>query len=333
MRPARRGGAASLAAFALAAFALAACPLGAAADETSPFRTRNLSPLVSVFGIPAWSMRGPGTRAGVQVELANHYRFSRRGSETLILDGETSRRALWLEHGFDNGWSVSLELPYYRQSGGVLDDLIDAWHSAFGMPDGGRNRRPEGEIAYLLENESGAFLSITESGGAFGDALIGVARRVGRDGAARIEATVKLPTGDDEWLAGSGAADFALTYLASRTTAVWQRSAGYYWGAGAMLLGTPDTIEYDARRAGLLGVVGGSIRVWPRTGFKAQMELHSPLYASRLKEIGDPGVQVTVGGWRDIGERGVVEFAVNEDLAVSTSPDVVMHLSFYWSFR
>ena len=53
-------------------------------------------------------------------------------------------------HGFASGWSLGVEVPYYRVGGGVLDDLIDGWHSAFNLPDGARNYRPEGEFLYRV---------------------------------------------------------------------------------------------------------------------------------------------------------------------------------------
>lgn len=326
----RRGAAAP------AVAALAVLAASASADEGEPFRTRNLSPLVSVFGIPAWS-NAPvdGTRVAFTAELANHYRFSQRGDEMLILDGETSRTALILEHGFGDNWFASLEVPYYRQSGGVLDDLIDAWHSAFGLPDGGRNRRAEDQIAYVLDAGAGPFYALGRRGGALGDVILSAGRTFGADASGRsrqIRASLKLSTGDELWLAGSGAEDFALTWLTSRRGAAWGRPGAYYWGVGALLLGTPEIVRYDARRAGLLGLLGGGIRPWPRWGVKAQLELHSALYESRLREIGDPGVQITIGGWRDLRERGVVELAINEDLAVSTSPDLVVHLNLRWDF-
>ncbi len=318
----------------LSAAALAAG--GASAAEAEPFLTRNLSPLVSIFGIPAWSVApDEGTTLDFSVELANHYRFSRRGTETLILDGETWRAALHVQHAFTDKWSASLELPYYRQSGGILDDLIDLWHSAFNLPDGGRNRMPESQLAYVLARGASPFYALGHSGGALGDALISVARSfpdADRGRRNQLRTTLKVPTGDEAWLAGSGSTDLAVTWLSSRRGDVWRRPAAYYWGIGGLWLGEPEVIEFDARRGALIGLVGGGVRLWPRWGVKAQLEVHSALYASRLKEIGKPGVQITVGGWRDVGERGVLEFAVNEDLAVSTSPDVVLHMNMSWNF-
>lgn len=312
--------------------ACSAWAVSAAAEETAPFRTRNLSPLVSIFGVPAWeeAPRGERLRAGITTELANHYRLSRRGDEVLVLDGETWRTSLWLQRPVGERWTVGLELPHVRQSGGLLDDVIDAWHSAFGLPDGGRNRRPEGQLVYVLSEGSGPFYSLQRSSGGLGDVLVSVGRALGPNGGTHLRATMKLPTGDEAILAGSGSADLAVTLLRSVDVSVGGRPAGYFWGVGGLWLGDPERIRYDARRATALGMAGGSLRVWPRTGLKAQIELHGALYDSRLQELGDPGVQLTIGGWRELGARAVIELAVNEDLAVSTSPDVVLHVNLIW---
>jgi hypothetical protein len=41
----------------------------------------------------------------------------------------------------------------------------------------------------------------------------------------------------------------------------------------------------------------------------------------------------TIGCWLDIGDRTLFEFAVSEDLHVSTTPDVVLVLSLNWQQR
>lgn len=301
------------------------------AEERRPFRTRNLSPVISIFGVPVWEPSADEPlRVGITSELANHYRFSSRGSETLILDGETWRTGFWLRYRFAERWSLGVEVPYYRQSGGVLDDVIDAWHSAFNLPDGGRNRRPEGQLEFAMADRRGVFYALDESTGGAGDILVGIGRAFGAD--THLQATVKLPTGDKGILAGSGSVDLAVTMLRARSVTAWNRPAGFFWGVGGVWLGGPEQVRFDARRGGLLGVLGGSLKPWPRMGFKAQVEMHSALYDSRLKELGDPGAQVTLGGWRQLGTRGVIELGVNEDLAVSTSPDVVLHLNLSWTF-
>ncbi|MBN1239180.1 MAG: DUF3187 family protein [Gammaproteobacteria bacterium] len=303
----------------------------AAAQLDAPFRTRNLSPMISVYGLPAWERAERGTEVGVTSELANHYRLSSRGSETLVLDGETWRSSLFVRHAFDGPWSVGLEVPYYQQSGGVLDDLIDGWHSAFGLPDGGRNRRAEDQLLFLAENGPGTYMMLDHRVRGLGDVQLSVGRELGGDGGLLLKASVKLPTGDEDMLAGSGAADLAVTLTRAKAVSLGGMPAAFFWGVGAIALGEPERIGFDAGDGTALGLLGGSLRPWPKLGFKAQLDVHGPLYDSRLEELDDPGVQATIGGWWRISKRGVLEAAVNEDLSVSTSPDVVIHMALRWS--
>lgn len=307
-----------------------------AAQLETPFRTRNLSPPISIYGLPVWERPPAGTEIGVTSELANHYRLSLRGSEMLVLDGETWRSALHLRHAFDGPWSVGIEIPYYQQSGGVLDDLIDGWHSAFGMPDGGRNARAEDALLFVLDNGPGTYAMLDRRARGLGDVQLSAGRKLGRDGGFLLKATLKLPTGDENIFAGSGSTDFALTLTRARSAALGSMPAAYFWGVGAIVIGEAERVGFDANDGTVLGLLGGSLRPWParlpNVGLKAQLDVHGPLYESRLEELDDPGVQATVGGWWQISERGVLEAAVNEDLSVSTSPDVVLHLAMRWRF-
>ena len=80
---------------AVAALVLVLAPV-CGAQQAEPFRIRNLNPLVSIFGLPAWDLVTPGNRFDATVEVANHYRLSARGNETLALDGETVS-VFWLK--------------------------------------------------------------------------------------------------------------------------------------------------------------------------------------------------------------------------------------------
>lgn len=260
---------------ALAACAALGVSLPGWAQTAEPFHIRNLNPLVAIFGLPAWDTVVPGTRFGVTAELANHYRFSSRGGDRLILDGETLRSTFALTHGFKGHWAFGVEVPYVRQSGGRLDDLIDGWHSAFDLPDGARNLRPENALEMRMATAGQEFFALHDSAGGFGDVQLKLATYLGSRRRYVVQGLLKLPTGDEGLLAGSGAADFALTLLRAQRTALGSRPAGYFWGVGALYLGEPDRIEFESRSFGYTGLVGGSLKIWPRTGFKAQIDFHS----------------------------------------------------------
>ena len=303
---------------------------GADAQESLPFRTRNLSPLVAMFGLPAWHVPSSSFELDFTSELANHYRLSRRGPDLLILDGETWRNSLFFSKTIGAGWSISLEMPHYRIAGGVLDDVVDGWHSLFGLPDGGRNNRPEGDVLFQMAKNDDVFYELGSGASGVGDAQIGLAYALGRDDGLHVRVTVELPTGDEDLLAGSGSTDWAVTLLRSRQVTFRNRAAGFFWGLGIVRLGQADRIFFDQETDGVLGVVGGGMRLTQNIGLKLQLDTHSALFNSQLEEIGERAFQATIGGSWAFSPRGVLEFGVNEDLEVSTSPDVVMHLNVRW---
>lgn len=303
---------------------------GAGAQETEPFRTRNLTPFIAVFGLPAWQLATVGHRFGLTSELANDYRLSSVGGDSLILDGETWRTSLQFSGRVNERWSYAVEVPYYEHSGGFLDNAIDAWHSTFHLPDGGRNARPNDVLLFRLADAGGVFYNLDERRQGLGDIQLSAARRVGNEGRYVLRATWKLPTGEIDELSGSGSSDVALTLLRPQRALFRARPAGYFWGVGGLGVGGAHRIRYPQRDLVLLGVLGGSFKPWPRTGLKVQLDVHTAFYDTPLPELGSTSTQIAFGGWRELGRRGVLEFAVDEDIAVSTAPDVAFHMGVHW---
>lgn len=313
----------------LAAAGIAAShPVGA--QELNPFRAPNLSPPVAIIGLPTWGNVPESTSFGFTTEVANHYRLSQRVGDLLILDGETVRVRGFVEQPFGDRWSVGVDVPYYRQSGGVLDGLVDGWHSALGLPDGGRDLRPEGILEFDLANRDGRFFSLDDSGSGLGDIQLSAARRIGSGSGWILRGTVKLPTGSERLLAGSGAADFTLSALRILDGEVRGRAAGYYFGAAVIEFGRPENVLYATEDRAMAAVLGGGLALGQRFGIKGQVDANSAFYDSQLEEIGQTAVQATLGGWLAFGDTGVFEFAVSEDLHVSTTPDVVFFFNLSW---
>jgi hypothetical protein len=295
-----------------------------------PFRTRNLSPPVAIFALPSWQSVPDEMVIGASFELANHYRLSRQGTTVLVLDGETMRTNLHLEHPIGDRWSFGAELALIRQSGGILDDTVDAWHSIFRLPDGGRNARPEDVIEYRVGDLQQSSFVLNRSGSGSGDSVLSVARRVGTDRGLTVRASMKIATGDEAILAGSGATDLMVTLLRTRPVQLRRRAAGYYWGAGVVALNHPKLIPIKNEDFAVVAVAGGGLSIRPRIGLKAQLELHTPFYDSPFEELGQTSVQISMGGWWALREGARLDVAVSEDLHVSTAPDIVLHADFTW---
>jgi hypothetical protein len=270
------------------------------------------------------------TIVGVTMELANHYRFSESGGDSLRLDGETLRVRGYMERPFGAHWSVGLDVPYIRQSGGVLDDLVDAWHSALHLPDGARNYRPEGVLEFELADANGTFYALEHSGSGLGDIRVSIAKRLGAADGWVVRGTLKLPTGREDLLAGSGATDVTLSALRFQGGDLGGRAGGYYYGAALADVAQAENVRFRVAHRTLAVVLGGGLAISRRVGVKGQLDVNSAPYHSGLEEIGQVAVQATLGGWLAFGESANFEFAVGEDLNVSTSPDVVLFFKLSW---
>ena len=310
------------------------CAAGsAAAQQAVPLEIRNLNPLVAIFGLPPWDVPPEGRRLEASFDIANHYRLSLRNGQLLVLDGETTRTAVSFAQSLGDRWSIGAEVPIFHVSGGVLDDAIDGWHSAFGLPDGGRNNRPEGNLLFLMGDEAGPFFELHEPQTGLGDVQLTVARGFGSSEGLVLQAAVKLATGDEEMLAGSGSTDWSLTLLRSRPLPMRQRPAGYFWGFGVVNAGEPTRIDFDSEEWVYTAILGGTWQPWSRFGLKAQLDYHSPFYDSPLEEIGEAAIQASLGAWMSRNDRSWLEFGIVEDLEVSTAPDVVLKIAAHWSWQ
>ena len=309
-----------------------AWPQFALGQAAQPFHTRNLSPPLAIFGLPTWEAVTDTSVFTMQTAVANHYRFSQSNGDTLILDGETLRIGMFYSQPLGERWSISAAVPLVQQSGGFLDDAVDAWHSAFNMPDGGRNGRPEDELRFQMATGAAPFFMLDDDERGIGDLQIGFARRFGADEKYVARTEIKIPTGDEDMLAGSGAVDWSVTILRNRDATVRGRAAGYYWGAGLLMLGEPEVVPFATNDYSVTGVLGGGIKIFPRIGIKAQLDFLTATYDTQLEELGQAAVQATIGGWWEMSPRGRLEFGVDEDLHVSTAPDVVLHATLRWSW-
>ncbi len=116
-------------------------------------------------------------------------------------DAETWRLGLEYGRGLRDGNEWWVELPVMSRSGGVLDPVIDWWHSyVLGDPNPVRDATAQGR-SHIEFPGSSAFGSAV----GVGDLTVGVARQIDRRLVGRVG--VKLPTGNPSMLTGSGGID------------------------------------------------------------------------------------------------------------------------------
>ena len=78
-----------------------------------------------------------------QIDLTNEFVLAQNGSESLVLDAETASLRLAETVQINADWFAGAELQLLRTGGGFMDSLIEDWHEFFGLPNAGRERRPQ----------------------------------------------------------------------------------------------------------------------------------------------------------------------------------------------
>jgi hypothetical protein len=295
-----------------------------------PFATANRSPFLQATGLP--DARGAVLLAPAASEWAARFEVANssiddagpRGSRVFI-DGETRRFTVSWRRGFGGGWEAGLELPFLRHSGGFLDAPIERWHDLFGMPNGNRDRRPRDALLFSYGGAGGRFL-LNEAAGGPGDLRLTVGRALGEGSSAR--ATLSLPTGDADNLTGSGTAELA-TSLHFRGTGPGQRF--YHQASAGVLLAGDGEVLPQAREAVIgFGSVTLGWRATDRLHLKLQADAHTAAYDVPGEVLGEPSLQLVIGGSLRLADSFVVDLAVSEDIVVTRSPDVVLQLGLRW---
>jgi hypothetical protein len=310
--------------------------------EIVPFATRNQSPLLSIFGLPAANdpeVIAPGTKQlSLSADLASNYVSDAAASEQILLDGESLRINLRGRLGLASGLEIGLEIPFIVLGGGFLDDFIIGYHNTFGFPQGGRDTAPRNRLLYLYSKNNVEKLRLENSSSGIGDISLQGGWQLYKGqgdypGALSLRAQLKLPTGDSDRLQGSGSTDLALWLDAGKGFPLPVGHFVVYGGAGLLAMTNGKVLPDQQRNFAGFGNAGIGWDPFSFLVLKIQADAHTPFYQnSQLKEVDSYSVQLTIGGTIALGKKTSIDIGVTEDLIVNTAPDVVFHLALRRTF-
>ncbi len=318
----------------LAVLAVLAAPSAAHAVEIHPFYARHFSPMVQAFGIPP-AEDGEITPQGallarLVVDAANSYHSGLAPRETATLDGETWRTTVALRYGFSPRFEAGVDVPVVHHSGGFLDGFIEDFHRWIGKPKNDGIGNPRNQLYYVYQRDGTTAFHIQHDTTALGDVLLSAAWRLSSLEAAgrsvALRATLKLPTGRESALAGSGGTDGSLRLAArdARTLARWDVTL--FGAAGGLYIGN-DTFLGDLRHP-VVGfcTVGAGWTPLSWMAVKVQTDAHTPL--SRETEFKPLSWTIHVmGGFTFALPAGIaMDLGIAENILNETAPDVGFQL-------
>jgi hypothetical protein len=240
----------------------------------------------------------------------------------MTLDGETIDLRVSVDRAIAPRWAWHAEVGWRDLSGGSLDSTVDNWHEWLGLGGGARNRLPQDQLLIEYVENGVTRLRIDEAGSGIADLPVSVGYQLTASENSAVAAwlTVKLPTGDSDHLAGSGAVDVAMTVSARRDIAddwlVFGQASLAWLGEGDVL---PD-LQQDFAGSMLAGVTWHATDAFDLTG---QIEANSAVFDTGTNLDGD-AIVLTLGGAFRTASGWRFDLGLSEDVQVDASPDFVL---------
>ncbi len=307
------------------------------AVEITPFYTQNQSPVIQIFGLPSigepYLVPSRKTDLRLIMDLANNFVEDENQQERITLDGQSTRFSLDARYGVAKNFEIGMVIPYIILGGGFTDGFIDWFHNTFGFPAGDRDYAPKNRLLYQYQKDQQVLLTVDKSSHGIGDIqLMGgfqiYQSPVKPSRAISLRTSLKLPTGDNQQLHGSGSTDLSLWITAGEDFRPRIGHMSLFAAGGVMGMTDGDVLKDQQRNwvgFGLLGL-GWSPGRW--IAFKIQANGHTSFYKnSKLNELDGSSVQLTFGGTLAFSKTINLDLGVTEDLLIRTSPDVVFHLA------
>jgi Protein of unknown function (DUF3187) len=295
---------------------------GASAGEF--FAVRDENPLLRglYLPLPADGRGSDTSTLAATVSLSNTLNVENRGSESLLVDGESTTLRVAYEGALTSAWHVRFTLPLIHDSGGSFDTLIDDYHRAFGFNRGYRPDYPKGEIAYRYQGLS--HLQVDRSGTSIGD-VAGELGWYALDDAARtlsLWGGLEAPSGSTTRLTSDGAWDGALLVHYAQRLSRWQIGAE----SGISEPFGDELFEGHAHRLSAFGRFALGRLLGSAWTVRAQLDAQTRRVSDSELRLTGPSLQVSLGAARRLARHWQLEFGFTEDAAVNTAPDITFFL-------
>lgn len=307
-----------------------------AEDDAQWFSLQNKNPFLQIYGLPPFqdgTLSADGEfEYSVSLDIVNHADARQLEAESITLDGESYFLALSARYGATRWLELGIDLPLVAHADGFLDNAIEGWHDLWGLSNS-RRGGPSNQLRFFYDGPMVSSYELTSQSFGIGDVQLTAAVPLKRSddpgaGALALRSSIKLPTGDDEMLRGSGAFDFSVGIYASKTAVLAKRDLDFSGFAGVLLPGEGEIFPTIQRSAVAFGGGGATLRITDRFSIGSQIYAQDAYHDSDLREIGGSSVQLALGGtYRFPRQRVSFVFSLVEDVISNGTPDFALHFS------
>jgi hypothetical protein len=312
---------------------LVSCSVYGAHQE--PIYVADQNPFTQIYGLPKPEAGFITPKRKLDVGFLYHVSNGSISSESssgeaIVWDQETALYNLRFRYGLLERLELGIDIPFVQHSGGYLDSTVRHFHDLFSFPNDRQVEFEKNEIQSKVTENGVSVYEMDEDTSGIGDVRVSAAvplagMRTDSKRFLALRSLVKLPTGDADYLLGSGGTDVAvgLSFSDMRTLQALRMGLTLY--GGAMYLGESDVLSN--RQEHFAGYGGGSLgwRVFSWLDLKVQLDLHSALYDSDLDQLGS-SMQLVGGGTILFPYNIVVDLGMTQNTFTDATPDVGFYL-------
>ncbi len=305
------------------------------AEQGIPIYVGNQNPFVQIFGLPkaesgAITPKGK-LNAGFLYFVSNHaISTDASNGESIVWDGVTSQYNFIFRYGASDKLELGIDIPFIMHSGGYLDGLIRRTHDLFGMPNDLQEQFDKDQIHYLIQQNGNTLFEMTEKHGGLGDLrltaaipLLPVAPDSQRHLALRPQ--VKLPTGDSQYLLGSGGTDVSFSLAYSDYQTLKRINTVFSSHLGMTYMGNAKVLRDLQRHFAAHGGISLAWLALDSIELKLQLDMHSSFYDSDLQQLGS-SIQLLSGGTIYLSGALLLDLGMSQQLTTDSTPDVGFYL-------
>jgi hypothetical protein len=304
-------------------------------ENAAPIYVANQNPFVQIFGLPkaeaGMITKKGGFEAGFLYYVSNNAIQSQAANgESIIWDGETAQYTTRFRYGAADWLELGLDIPYIQQSGGYLDSLIRQTHDILGMPNERQEAFDKNQIHYQVKDGATTLYEMQEKKSGFGDIRISAA--IPLVGAApeskrflALRPMIKLPTGDSDYLLGSGSTDASMGLSYSDYKTLRKILTVFHANAGLLYMGDGDVLSDKQLQFAGYGSAALDWFVMKKLELKLQVDFHSAFYDSELAQLGS-SIQLLAGGTAELPGRVLLDLGISQQMITDATPDVGFYL-------
>lgn len=246
-----------------------------------PFTVRDQNPIylqsLSLKPMRAEVLPRGALKVRLDSPYSNLFEQGSDGTSNLDLDMELWRPSLNVAYGLRDDLELGIEIPLLHFNGGFLDAFVQAFHNAFGLPNGGRERVPNNRFSYRFESGGEEIFNFPPADLGLGDIAVTIKQQLtGEDSdwpALAWFAQIKFPTGRRSRGFGSGTLNFA---LGTALDASYKRLHGYF-NAGYYVITRDDALEPFVHSEMFAYMVAGEVTILPTWTFIVQLTGSTPM--------------------------------------------------------